>query len=86
MGAREFASDVVVANEYTLLGKSSVYGVVTVGSAAVELKVGAQKLTDRTTLFIQAAKANTDKIYIGLDDKVKLLIMACFWILGQLLN
>jgi hypothetical protein len=70
LGSREFSSDVIVANEYTILGANSKYGVVTVGTAAVELKVGASKLTDRTTLSIQALKTNSDLIYIGLDNTV----------------
>lgn len=70
MGSPQFGSNVIVANEYTLIGGSSLFAEVTVGVVASELKVGASALLGRTTLVVQARKTNTDDIYIGLDNTV----------------
>lgn len=70
MGKQEFQSNVVVANEYTLLGVNSKYGVVDVGTVAKDLFVGAEKLQGRTTLFIQCHLDNSDNVYIGLTSSV----------------
>lgn len=68
--AQEFASNVVVANEYTLLGIGSVYERLTVGVAAIEVKAGVDKLAGRTTITVQAHPDNTGVIFLGLDNTV----------------
>lgn len=67
MGKKEFQSNVVVANEYTLIGNQSKYGIVTIDTVVSEINLG---VIGRTTLYIQADENNSDVIFIGLDNTV----------------
>lgn len=66
----QFDGSITVANEYTLIGAGSVYGRLTAGVAAIEIKIGASKLSGRTTVTIQAHPDNAGYVYIGLDNAV----------------
>jgi hypothetical protein len=68
--AQEFASNVIVANEYTLLGVGSIYNMLTVNAVAVEVMAAGAKLAGRTTVMVQAHPDNTGYIYLGLDNTV----------------
>jgi hypothetical protein len=68
--AQEFSSNVIVANEYTLIGAGSSYNMLTINTAAVEIMANAVKLAGRTTLMVQAHPDNAGYIYLGLDNTV----------------
>lgn len=70
MGRPDYSSNVTVANEYTLLGTGTLFGRLTVGAAAVEVKVGAAALANRKIVSIQAHPDNAGYIYIGFDNTV----------------
>lgn len=70
MGKPEFQANVVVANEYTLIGEQSLFGVLTIGIVPVEIFVGQEVLLNRTTIYIQADSNNSDNIYLGFDNTV----------------
>jgi hypothetical protein len=68
--AKEFSSNVIVANEYTLIGAGSAYNMLTINAAVAEIMAGGEKLAGRTTVMVQAHPDNTGYIYLGLDNDV----------------
>jgi hypothetical protein len=70
MGKPEFSADVVVSTQYGVIGAGSVYGLLTVGTVASEVKVGTDTLSGRSTLTIQANPDNAGRVYFGLDNLV----------------
>lgn len=67
---KEFSSNVIISSNTGIIGTGSVYGTMTVGTAAEEVKVGAAKLAGRKSVTLCAHPDNTGYIYIGLDDEV----------------
>lgn len=67
---KEYQSNVIVANEYTLLGTGSLYNEITFGTTATEIKVGTTKLSGRTVVTMCAHPDNSGYIYVGLDNTV----------------
>lgn len=69
MGRQEFSGTVIVQQSSTLAG-SGVYGSILVGTVAVEMKVGASALVNRSIINIQAAAGNSGIVYLGIDNTV----------------
>ena len=67
---KEFSSNVVVSSNTGIIGTGSVYGVMTVGLAAMEVKIGAEKLAGRKSVTLCAHPDNSGYIYLGLDNTV----------------
>jgi hypothetical protein len=70
MGKPEFSGSVTITTDSTMLDIGSVYAQITAGAAAVELKVGASALVNRSSLSIQAHPDNTGIVYVGFDNLV----------------
>lgn len=70
MARQEFSPNVLVSDNYDIIGNESVYGCMVVSSVPVALKVGEDELQERTSLFIQSDIMNSDEIYLGLDNQV----------------
>ncbi len=63
----QFDSTITVATDYGLIGASSQYDLVTVGSSATLIDLS---VDGRTSVFLQADSEVTDVLYIGLDNTV----------------
>lgn len=70
MAREDYSANVTVANEYTLYGTGTLFARVTVGTSAVEAKVGASKLTGRKTVGLKAHPDNTGYVYVGFTNLV----------------
>lgn len=86
MGRPDYSSNVTVANEYTLLGAGTLYGRVTAGVAAAEVKVGATALSGRKIVSMQAHPDNAGYVYIGFDNTVSATNYAFILSAGSLLS
>lgn len=73
MGKEQFSSNVVVANEYTLLGGSkSVFNTRSLNAGVVHgVYANATALINRTSVTVSSHPDN-DLIYIGLDNTVSI--------------
>jgi len=71
-GIQEFGGMVVIQQETTFIGTGSLFGRVTMGVAAVEVKAGGARLSGRSMVSIQAHPDNTANICIGLTNAVSL--------------
>lgn len=82
MARPEHTTNVSFEVDASILSNNTLYGVVVVGTAAAELKIGAAALENRNGIIIVNDKNNTSPIYLGLGDVPVLTAANYFYELG----
>lgn len=82
MSRPAYSTSVLVEASSAEIGLSAVYGTLTIGTVASEVKIGGAALSGRTGLMIQADEDNAGSVYLGFGATNPTTANACYRLSG----